>query len=140
MKISSLHECEYAGIVAIYNMHTGDTVLDKELKSRYTDAQLKELQKKKDEKNVGIESCGLRFTRPLDLFPCEKFNYYYTLFENYEKGVMPFPGSVSEQPAQIIEIFNVFKALRSEQDIKLSKQIKKENGRYKGNNKSRSSR
>ncbi len=57
---------------------------------------------------------GLHFTIPLENFKSDLINHALFLFENYERGVLPFPGSVSEQPAQIIEIFGVFQALKFE--------------------------
>ncbi|NOS67246.1 MAG: hypothetical protein HOO67_02680 [Candidatus Peribacteraceae bacterium] len=33
----------------------------------------------------------------------------------YEKGVLPYPGSLSEQPAKILEIFRIIAAYRQEQ-------------------------
>lgn len=77
-----------------------------------------------------VVSCGLRFTKPLDQFNYDQMGYALTLFENYEKGNLPFPGSVSDQPAQIIEIFGLLKALRQEQEQRKSL----ENGRHNRKN------
>lgn len=45
---------------------------------------------------------------------------------NYKKGTMPFPGSVVEQPAKIIEIFDVLTQLEQESEEKMRKKLEKE--------------
>lgn len=60
-------------------------------------------------------SIGVRFDRSLRDFPCDDFGYYCTLFMQYDQhGTLPFPGSLSEQPNFIIEVFNTLKALVTE--------------------------
>lgn len=34
-------------------------------------------------------------------------NYFFDLFLNYEKNVLPFKGTLGEQPAKIIEVFQL---------------------------------
>jgi hypothetical protein len=54
------------------------------------------------------------------------FSYVLNLYSQYKKGSLPFPGSVSEQPAKIIEIFNVLEQLELEQQEKQRKAVEKE--------------
>lgn len=49
---------------------------------------------------------GLKFSRDLTEFKFPLMYYLLILTENYERGLLPFPGTVTEQPAQIMEILN----------------------------------
>lgn len=141
MDISSLDSIEFAKIVATYNNIGEEGTTEQDLIDRgYTPEQLSELRKAKKKQNVSIKSCGLIFTRDLSEFSCEKFNYYFLLFQNYERSNLPFQGTITEQPAQIIEIFNTFKMLKAEQEEKWRKKLERQNGRYKGNGKLRNTR
>lgn len=138
MKVSSLSDYESVCLVATYNdLSNGEKrKVSPELKARgYTDEQLAHARKDKADKFNSFESCGLRFTKPTEHLKFDLINYVLTLFEIYEKGSLPFPGSASEQPAQIMEIFFLLNQLKSESQIKLSKEISKQsNGRNKHKN------
>lgn len=130
MRISSLDEIEFVKIVATYNNAGNEQTTEKELSdSGYTKEQLEQVRLIRKGKKVGIKSCGLYFTRDLSEFNCEKFNYYFLLFQNYERGNLPFEGTIADQPAQIIEIFNTFQMLRAEQEDKARKQIERQSKR-----------
>ena len=43
---------------------------------------------------------------------------WLTLYDNYTRGVLPYPGSAMEQPAKAMEIFSII------EDIHIKKQIK----------------
>lgn len=57
------------------------------------------------------------------------FNYFSMLYGQYEKGNLPYPGSMSEQPNKVIEIFNVLDLLNIERQEKLHKEHEKSLGR-----------
>lgn len=85
-------------------------------------------------------SCGIRFVKPLDELKFDSIGYILTLFENYEKGLLPFSGAVSDQPGQIMEIFlilNSIKRERAEMELKKHNEQIKRNGRHKHKNQSR---
>lgn len=85
--------------------------------SRYSESQIEAMRKA--ERFNPIKSLGLLFTKPLRNFPCDEFDYYTLLYGQYDKhGTLPFPGSLAEQPAAVIEIFNVLKALVNEAEEK----------------------
>lgn len=66
-----------------------------------------------------IISLDVHFKRGIDNISIEYFNYVVTLFDLYHKhGVLPYPGSLSEQPAKIIEIFTVLEQLYLEREQK----------------------
>lgn len=74
-----------------------------------------------------IISLNLHFKQGIEDMSIGYFNYVFTLFELYKNhGVLPYPGSASEQPAKIIEIFDVLQALTSERDRKLMEEQKRE--------------
>ncbi len=71
------------------------------------------------EKFTPITSLGVRFTKAIKHFQCPQFNYYMTLWSQYEShGTLPFPGSLVDQPALVMEILSTLKALVNEAQIK----------------------
>lgn len=81
---------------------------------RYTPEQLELAQSRIKDRFEPFETCGLRFTKPFGHLKFDLLSYVLLLFENYERGSLPFTGTVSEQPAQIMEIFNVLRQLKHE--------------------------
>lgn len=127
-EISSLSTAEFINLVGTYTALTsGKSDFDPELINKgYSPEALAEARKLTEKKFKPFETVGLRFTKPLDNFKSDILGYSWTLFENYERGLLPFPGTVSEQPAQIMEIFGVFQALKTENQIKHNKKIEAE--------------
>lgn len=74
-----------------------------------------------------VTSCGLKFTTQLSRFKYPYFGYVLTLFENYERGQLPFEGAVSEQPAQIMEILAALQNLKFERDKKQLEKMERKN-------------
>lgn len=139
MEISNLDVDDFVHLVATYNELAERTQNDvtSEVEARgYSPEQLQVARKMISEKFDPITSCGLRFTKPFKHLKFEPIGYVLTLFENYERGCLPFPGSVSEQPAQIMEIFTVLKQLKHESESRLRASVKS-NGRYQHQNKPR---
>jgi hypothetical protein len=143
MDTSSLSDLEFVSLIATYN-----TSSDKDEKHKvssklddrgYSADQLAHAKQKKTEKFKPVVSCDLRFTKPFDHLKFEPFGYVLTLFENYERGCLPFPGAASEQPAQIMEIFSVLRQLKHEAEIRLREKYTS-NGRNKHQNKPGASR
>lgn len=128
MSISGLSTFEVCSLVANYNdLWDGDkNKVSSALAGRgYTPEQLAQAVGKFEERFNPVESCGLRFTKPFGHLKFDSLAYVLTLFENYERGCLPFVGSVHEQPAQIIEIFSVLKQLKYEAESKARTQSKK---------------
>lgn len=48
--------------------------------------------------------------------------YFSILLENYEKGNLPFEGSISDQPSRVIDIIYLIQALKQEYKQKLQKE------------------
>lgn len=139
-EISGLSTYDFICLVAHYNSISGkdDGDVSEDAKKRgYTAEQLEHAKKRKAEKFSPVESCGLRFTKPFDQLKFGSLSYVLTLFESFERGSMPYPGSVSEQPAQILEIFSTLRQLKVEAH---NREITKHNGRNKHKNQPRTRR
>jgi len=54
----------------------------------------------------------LTFTRCVGNFYSESAYNWLDLFVQYEKGVMPFPGAMVDQPNKVIEIFKVIESYK----------------------------
>lgn len=67
--------------------------------------------------NIGYKSCLCTFKHP-------DMNYYLTLFNQYDKGVLPFKGSLTEQPNKIVEVFNLITGLKAEREQESLEKIK----------------
>ena len=80
--------------------------------------------------SAGIESCGLRIKAELKDFEYPYFDFIVTIFNRYDtNGTLPYPGALVDQPAKIIEIFNILEVLKAEQEekarIKAEREAKK---------------
>ena len=76
--------------------------------------------------NIGYKSCFCTYRHPY-------FNTYLFLYKNYEKGLLPFEGNILDQPAYIIEVFNLIETLKLEKEAedmaKQEKELERKNGR-----------
>lgn len=121
--ISGISEYDWVYLSAnYYSLLTGEQDQDANLKARgYSPEQIKFAKQKKQAVSTTVGP--LRFTRPTIEFKYPNISYVLTLFQNYEKGLLPFPGSVSEQPAQIMEVFNLLRNIRNDYQQKLNTPI-----------------
>lgn len=68
---------------------------------------------------------NLTYTRCLCKFKSPSFGYYMTLYRSFVNGILPFEGAATDQPASIMEIFNLIATLEAEkQEYEYSKQKK----------------
>lgn len=74
-----------------------------------------------------VRTLNVRLSGNLDRFKYDNFNYVVTLHNVFEKsGVLPFEGAFSQQPAKIVEIFNVLDQLSFEKREQIQKENQKE--------------
>jgi hypothetical protein len=142
MEISSLTDHDFIRLVATYaDLNSGDKqkVSSQAVNRGYTPEQLAQAKSHIAVKFNPVTSCGLRFTRPYSSLKFEPFSYVLTLYENYERGCLPFPGSVSEQPAQIMEVFSVLRQLKHEAEVQI-RETQSKHGRNQYKNKPRTRR
>jgi len=112
MRESSLTYVEYAKVVATYNKSTGQNLMnDKLLERGYTMKQIEALTASNTKTQ---KSLNLILKPGFENLRYSNFDFYYNLFMQYEKGVMPFPGALVDQPNKIIELFSVLQSLNSE--------------------------
>lgn len=126
MRESGLSDYESATIIGHYN---GLSESKQDLKQRgYSEAILKHIKK---QKKTLVESLNIRFTEEGIVYPY--FNYVITMYFAYKNsGILPFNGCLVDQPAKIIEIFNLLDALSDEAQKKAAKEqerLNKQNGR-----------
>lgn len=121
-QISSVSDYEFVCLVAHFNTLVGESnqTSNAEFDSRYTPAQITEMKRSRAKTFNPITSCNLRFTRPFEYLKFQSFGYVLTLYDNYKRGCLPFPGTVSEQPAKIIEIFSIIQKLYDELELKVN--------------------
>lgn len=128
MGLSSLTGSEYIILVGHYNKLVHKPSVDPRLLARgYTEDQIKMMQKASQEKQLEIISCNLHFKSDLSQFTFPRFNFLMTVHQQYSQfGNLPYPGTISEQPAKIIEIFNVLDSLKLENEIRQREEHQRE--------------
>jgi hypothetical protein len=136
MNVSTLSSYELANIVGQYHgLDSKDTIDPRLLTRGYTPEQLEILKKKTITNQTSIVSCGLSIHANLKEFRHEAFHYYLTSFHAYDKhNQLPFPGSYNDQPAKIMEVFEILEQLKFEAEERAMRkhereQRAKQNGR-----------
>lgn len=114
LELSSVSNEDFVNLVAHYTaLINGEIDDEDELKQRgYSEEAISRMKKKKT--STSVKLLGLHFTKPLIKFKYNYLRYVLVLFDNYEKGNLPFPGSVAEQPSQVMDIFDIIQAIRQE--------------------------
>lgn len=67
--------------------------------------------------DIGYYQCFCNFVDPSSLF-------ILRLFFQYEKGFLPFSGSIVDQPPKIMELFSILTYLKSEKQKELDEKMK----------------
>ena len=73
------------------------------------------------EKKIGLKGCktsdkvraqveDIKYYRCIGNFRSDQVTSMIDLYYHYKNGVMPFPGSLMEQPSKIIDVFNLIDA------------------------------
>ena len=133
MDKSGLSTFEYISIVGHYNKLTLDSTIDPRLLSKGYSEQALELMRSKIGKLPSeILSLDVHFKCGIETINYDQFGYTITMFDAYDKhGILPFPGSFSEQPAKIIEIFQVLDQLKGEHEKKQHEERQREQNKTK---------
>ncbi|MFW7381474.1 MAG: hypothetical protein ACOH5I_21880 [Oligoflexus sp.] len=65
------------------------------------------------------------------------FNQLWTIYDCFDRhGTLPFPGSLMQQPAKVMDVFTVLRNLKSSYDLEqMKKQQKEQNKRVRRNGK-----
>lgn len=127
INISSIG-CDYIPLTAnYYNIISGTKEEDISLlKARgFSEEQIRSaLNQKLNTTNI-TEINNIRFLVPTTRFKYSLIGYLLILLENYERGILPYPGSVSEQPAQVMEMITLLSSIKSEYQYKQQMRNKK---------------
>lgn len=121
-----------ACLVAKYNSLYKRETIDPKIFKNCTEDQIKYLRKTMSG-NVQ-QSCNIEFTKEFKEYPeYEHFNFVMMASHVFSKaGTLPFPGSLSDQPAQIMDILDTIFELDNEQEQDSQRKAKKDrekNGR-----------
>lgn len=132
-EISSLNYYDTVCIIAQYNcVALGIKTVDYSGRG-YTQDMIDQM--KASETFKPHESCGIKFTKPFDMYKCEYFFTYKDIHEAYEFGILPFEGGLLDQPGWVIDVIKLFTSLKRETELR---QIQ-ESTRVKGKNRNRHS-
>lgn len=101
------------------------------------DKSLNTIRRKKGCEGPGISQYkveNIKYSICIGNFYSHSVYQYVDLYYNYQRGVMPFAGSIMEQPCKIIEVFNIIDGFIKGKQLEahnkeLSKQKAKSNGR-----------
>lgn len=66
-----------------------------------------------------FNSCLCNFKNPL-------IHYFITITDNYERGVLPHNGSLSEQSARLIDVILLISSIRQEHLAKMRERLEKQ--------------
>lgn len=122
-EISSLTDSEYAAFVINYH-NSGKQDESKALKDRgYTKEQIAHVLGKK--KINRLRSLDLEFDDD-NLVKYPWLSFSIITHQGFQQGILPYPGSLSEQPAKIIEIFSLLDQLKYEAEEQTRKRVERE--------------
>lgn len=123
-EISSLTDSEYVALVGNYN-NIDQNDEEQALRDRgYSEARIKHILK--DSTGTSFKSLNVIFHAKNNL-KHPFFSYFINLFMSFQKGILPFEGALVDQPAKIIEVFDVLQQLRYESEEAMRKTLEKEN-------------
>lgn len=119
MGLSSLTNVEYINLVGHYNklLH-GETQVNYKARG-YTEEQIKAIEEAnlRQETAQEIQSLNIVFKRNINEFNFPSFDDYYFMFDKFDNhGLLPFPGTLLEQPSKIIELFQILKNIKMEEE------------------------
>ena len=122
--MNQISDNEYVNFVIYYN-NLGKDKPKADLSQRgYTKEMLKQLN------DLSLNVCChkvLNVEYPSSLrneYP--GFGFLYNLYRQYsDNGTMPYPGCLTEQPAKIIEYFDIFDCLKAEAEKEQMRKMKK---------------
>lgn len=125
-RLSSLSIVEAALITANFKA-SSEPQKEKLDESLYTPEQLLIIKEALEKKRVPKKIGQIVYLKNWDEYPFPEWNYLLTLYSQFDNH-LPFPGSLSEQPAKAIEAITLIKNLVFERD---QKELKKKHGNKK---------
>jgi len=126
LNISTLSSYDRACLVAKYNsLYRRETIDPKMFKNR-SEEDIKYLRKTMS--GTVQQSCNLAFTKEFKEYPeYDHFNFAMMAGNIFNKaGALPFPGSLSEQPAQMVDILETLFELDTEREQDAQRKAQKD--------------
>jgi hypothetical protein len=141
-QISSITEQDYIGIISTYISMTEAEYRCSLCKKKYVrdkDRQLKHQERKgcfsefaspilfyRGSPNTPMESAsGILYHSCYARYYSQYWANIINLHTKFESGIMPFPGSLLEQPAKIVSVFDLIHNLKEESRIKKEETLAK---------------
>lgn len=94
----------------------------------YTQEQIDALIQRIGDQATMYESCGLQFKVNAEEYKHDMYSFLANTFHSYDShGILPFSGGLADQPAQIIEYFEILSQLKYEHQQRLHEEQKKRN-------------
>ena len=108
-------------LIANFNfLASGSKDKRKELKQRgFTEQQIEASLPTGEGKEISL---NIVFKNGFESFKCDEISYLLETHSAFEKSMLPFAGSFSEQPAKVIEVFQLISALKQERDDRARKE------------------
>lgn len=121
-----MSDFDRACLIAKYNSLYKRESIDPKIFENRTEAEIKYLRKSMGD--LQQVSCNMQFDKDYKEYPdYEHFNFVMMASHVYNKaGTLPFPGSLSEQPAQIMDILEVLFELDAEREADARRKVEKE--------------
>lgn len=117
MKISTISLYDYATLVGHYTRLQHGPTIDPRLLDRFKDnpERLKQIREQAKSSKTHHQALNVKFKAPLEEFEFANFGYLFTIYRKFaDSGILPFPGSLADQPSQIMELFNTLESLELE--------------------------
>jgi hypothetical protein len=86
----------------------------------------------KDEVKVEIGHIGYHSCLCHENFQHPSFGYIMNLYQNFEKGFLPFTGGIMDQPAAVMELIDLISSLYAERDLAQQQKELKKSSKTKG--------
>lgn len=139
-KLSSLSTAEYVKAISTFEaMHSSKPIMEcRRCYSTYSKREkihnkVKEVQNCETDngQRVAFIEYGeiqFNYTRCVGNFYSYPVESFVNSLDFYEKGVMTYPGSLSEQPAKFVELMQLLHNLRQRKEIERQKEVQRKNG------------
>lgn len=136
MEISSLADYDYALLNATWLSLTNEDFQCRKIEALYELRKDSEIVIKMrriqqgcgvitDSPKVEVGKIGYHSCLCHESFQHPLMGYLLSMYQNYEKGILPFSGGLLDQPAQVMEILSLLSTLQSEREADIQEKANK---------------
>jgi hypothetical protein len=130
-EISNLTTQEYIEMICTFEYYTNSNKYSCKSRSFKSDKEKVDFESrngcKVDNKFTKFEYDNLRFTKCCCNHLSGDFNFIMGMFEQYDKGNLPFSGCYTDQPNKVIDLMNLIQKLNHDREDRLNKENMKKN-------------